>query len=236
VIDTTARIPTGDELRSDGLWAEHLCREPLEHWQVANEAQGIAVDIPLDLYAPEPRGRLVPMALDLDWETDGHPYHYVFTTRYEIPCRVHGEILVGDERIAFDGTGQRDHSWGVRDWWQFGWCWSSGHLDDGLRFHGSDIRIPDQDIGFGYAQGADGMLVGTNAVTATETLGAGDLPTAGRISIGDLALGIEPLAFAPVLLVSSDGSRVSRFPRALCRFTAPDGRTGHGWTEWNQPQ
>jgi hypothetical protein len=38
-----------------------------------------------------------------------------------------------------------------------------------------------------------------------------------------------------VLLGARDG-RVSRFPRALCRFDATDGRSGWGWTEWNQPQ
>ena len=43
----------------------------------------------------------------------------------------------------------------------------------------------------------------------------------------------SPLAFAPVLLT---GPRArSPLPRAMCRFTA-DGRTGFGWTEWNQPQ
>jgi hypothetical protein len=45
---------------------------------------------------------------------------------------------------------------------------------------------------------------------------------------------VEPVAFAPVGLSASDG-RYSRFPRAWCRFTAVDGRTGHGWVEWNLP-
>ena len=30
--------------------------------------------------------------------------------------------------------------------------------------------------------------------------------------------------------------KVDRFPRALCRVTAADGRPGWAWTEWNQPQ
>jgi hypothetical protein len=56
------------------------------------------------------------------------------------------------------------------------------------------------------------------------------------MSIAGLELGMEPLAFAPALLVGPDG-QVGRFPRALCRFTeqSGEGRTGHGWTEWNQP-
>ncbi|WP_440100624.1 DUF7064 domain-containing protein [Streptosporangium sp. H16] len=42
------------------------------------------------------------------------------------------------------------------------------------------------------------------------------------------------LAFAPVAMTSPDGE-VARFPRALCRFEAEDGRSGYGWTEWHQP-
>ena len=45
---------------------------------------------------------------------------------------------------------------------------------------------------------------------------------------------MEPIGWAPVLLTGPEG-QLSRFPRAMCRFTAADGRTGHGWTEWNQP-
>ena len=43
--------------------------------------------------------------------------------------------------------------------------------------------------------------------------------------------------FSPVHLVDEapDGTRHARFPRALCRFETSDGRTGVGWTEWNQP-
>ncbi len=43
-----------------------------------------------------------------------------------------------------------------------------------------------------------------------------------------------PIAFAPVAMTSPDG-RLAHFPRAMCEFTADDGRTGYGWTEWNQP-
>ena len=50
----------------------------------------------------------------------------------------------------------------------------------------------------------------------------------------DLDLEFEPLAFSPVLLEHPDG-RAARFPRAMARVTAADGRTGGGWIEWNQP-
>ena len=50
------------------------------------------------------------------------------------------------------GQGQRDHSWGVRDWWAFGWCWSSVRLQDGTRVHLADIRMPGFPVSFGYMQ------------------------------------------------------------------------------------
>ena len=234
VADYEAPLPKapGLELRSQGLWADHIVETPLEHFTIGNEAHGLGVDDAADLYEIEPRGTQVPIAMDLEWETDGRPFHYVATTRYEIPCRVRGVIDVGRDRIELDGFGQRDHSWGVRDWWQFGWVWTSGRLDDGTRFHGSDIRIPEMDVGFGYVQ-RDGGLGATNDVEATEALGPHDLPTKGDVRIGALDLGIEPVAFAPALLRHE--GQTSRFPRALCRFTAAGGIGGLGWTEWNQP-
>jgi hypothetical protein len=234
VMDYEVPLPKapGLELRTHGLWADNIVETPLEHFTVANEAHGLGVDDPVALYAAVPVGDQVPIAFDLEWETAGTPYHYLATTRYEIPCTVHGTIDVGSERIELVGFGQRDHSWGVRDWWQFGWVWTAGRLDDNTRFHGSDIRIPDIDVGFGYEQ-RDGAIEPTNSVNASEELDPNGFATAGRVAIASLELGIEPIAFAPALLTFE--GKVSHFPRALCRFTTADGRTGLGWTEWNQP-
>jgi hypothetical protein len=235
VMDYETPLPKapGLEVRTHGLWADHIVETPLEHFTVANEAHGLGVDDPASLYESTPRGDQVPLAFDLEWETAGRPYHYIATTRYEIPCTVHGTIDVGRERIELDGFGQRDHSWGVRDWWQFGWVWTAGRLDDDTRFHGSDIRVPNTDIGFGYVQ-RDGRMEPTNNVNAREELGASGFPTSGSAVVGSLAMDLKPIAFAPALL-EHDG-KVSHFPRALCGFTAADGRVGLGWTEWNQPR
>jgi hypothetical protein len=220
VMDYDAPLPKGPglELRTHGLWADHIVETPLEHFTVGNEAHGLAVDEPAALYALVPVGEQMPLAFDLEWETTG---------------TVHGTIDVGREHFELEGFGQRDHSWGVRDWWQFGWMWTSGRLDDDTRFHGSDIRIPDMDIGFGYEQ-HKGDCRTTNRVQSSEELDANGFTIAGHAAIDDLELTIDPIAFAPALLAFEE--RVSRFPRALCAFTAPDGRTGLGWTEWNQPQ
>ncbi len=59
-------------------------------------------------------------------------------------------------------------------------------------------------------------------------------PRRRRVDLGLLDVEVEPVAWSPVLLTAADG-RQSRFPRCLGRFAASDGRTGVGWTEWNQP-
>lgn len=237
VIDHEVPIPKGrsHEIRTEGLWADYTVETPLDHVSVGVEAFAVGVDDPADVYG-DLRGDRVPLGFDLEWETDGDTYAYPGVSRYEIPCRVHGEVLVGAERIEVDGIGQRDHSWGVRDWWSYGWSWTAGALDDGTRFHGVDVALgPTPLYGTGYVQDPGGAMRGIDTVANVADLDGDGLPVAATWTLGDLELRIDPVAFSPVRLDAPDG-RVSRFPRAWCRFTASDGRTGHGWTEWNQPQ
>ncbi len=241
VIDHAVPLPKAPslEIRSEGLWADHTVETPFEHMTLGCEAFAVSVGDPAETYG-ELRGERVPFGLDLEWETDGPgAYPYPGTTRYELPCTVHGEILVGDERIDFTGVGQRDHSWGERDWWRFGWVWTSGALDDGTRFHTARIRIPGlEGYAPGYTLAPGGPLEQIDRSVADEELGEHGFPVTASAGVGPLELAIEPVAFSPVLLVDDgpEGRRVSRFPRALCRFESTDGRRGVGWTEWNQPQ
>jgi hypothetical protein len=193
----------------------------------------------------------IRLGVDLTWTTDGSPYHYDVTTRYEIPCLVTGTVRIDGETLRVEGQGQRDHSWGVRDWWVFGWCWSSARLHDGTRIHLADIRIPGMPVSFGYVQvpGAGSARPATvlpiTALTVAEDEGPHRFPTKARLEIQagaldegspvvELGIDVTPLAFGPVLLRNDDG-RTSRFPRALVDYETGDGRVGHGWMEWNQP-
>ncbi|MBI2704445.1 MAG: hypothetical protein HYX32_04030 [Actinobacteria bacterium] len=236
VIEHAAPLPPSGslELRHDGLWADHTCEEPLDRWSLGLEAFAVSLDDPADTYRGA-FGDRVPLGFDLEWETDGSPFAYpAVLTRYEIPCRVHGEVLVGDERIDFDGVGQRDHSWGVRDWWATGWCWTAFQLDDGSKWHAVTTK-PEQQ-GFGYAQQRDGkpldVFVG---FTVDEELDAEGIPTAAALHLDDTDVVFEPTGWAPVLLVADDG-RTARFPRGMGHFTDADGAAGVGWIEFNQPQ
>ncbi len=258
------------ELRAEGLWADHTCETALEHWSLGNEAFAVGLAQPAEAYG-RMLGDRVPLGLDLEWETDGRPVARAATGEaaagetsgsgaYDVPCRVHGEVLVGTERIDFDGHGQRTHRWGAGDPWARGGCVASGRLDDGTRFRAAidDIDdIEDEDIddpadhggparprhpaepahrATGFVQDASGGLVPVAPARSGERYGAEGLALSSRIELTEgLALAVRPIAFAPVA-VGGDGDPRSRLARALCRFVADDGRTGHGWTGWNQPQ
>jgi Phosphotransferase enzyme family len=236
VIEFEAPLPAGGELAVEAgdLRLALDVEAPLERFRVGLDAVGETHDDAAALLRGE-RGAPTPVSLDLGWETLGEPYAYRITTRYEIPCRVAGRVCVGDDAFEVDGVGQRDHSWGPRDWWSAEWVWSAGHLDDGTRFHGVEFRLPDTPpIGVGYLQPPDGGVVELDRVTASEEVAPDGLIATAQLGLGDgVTLAVSPVAFGPLRLVAPDG-RVSEFPRALCRVQAEDGRTGVAWFEWNR--
>ena len=202
------------------------------------ESFAVEVDDAVEMYQLEPRGNRVPFGFELDFETDRGGYLWPpVTARYEIPCRVTGKLMVADEVIEFDGWGQRDHSWGSpRDWWTNHWCWTAGRLSDGTRFHAAGAFFDESDWGVGYVlEPTAGEFAEFDVIKHAATLGAEGLVETATIGIGALELTVTPLAWSPVLLVHPDG-RQARFPRAMARFDASDGRSGIGWVEWNQPQ
>jgi hypothetical protein len=229
-------IGTGLAIAANGYEVTGSVDDPLKLMAVRGTAPAAAHDEPAAIYRGE-SGSATTVGLDLEWATDGVPYHYELTTRYEVPCLVRGEVTVGGERLRIDGHGQRDHSWGERDWWAFGWCWASARLDDGTRVHFADIRMPGMPIAFGYVQPPGGGVHPVEALTMSEALGEEGLPerAAATVEPGGIELAIHPVAFGPLVLVATDG-RTSRFPRAMARFVTGDGRSGTGWIEWNQPQ
>jgi hypothetical protein len=226
------------EIDAHGTSVACVFEDPLQAMRVVARGPAATYAHPADVYRSAPAVTGQQLDLDLTWRSDGEAYHYVHTTRYELPCRVAGTLTVDGTTYEITGQGQRDHSWAPRDWWTIDWCWFSGRLDDGTRVHGADIRIgPDLRPSFGYVQDGDGVHPVEHDLVVEETLGPEQLPTAATIRCAPvgLDLAVEPVAFGPLLFVDPDG-RVDRFPRAWCRYTAADGRTGEGWIEWNQVQ
>ncbi len=214
VCDHDIELPRGADLevRGQGLWAAVTCETPLDHWSIGLEAFAVAMDDPAEVYRSG-WGDRVGLGFDLEWEAAAGAFAPGAAGYYEQSCRVHGEILVGEESLAFDGVGRRSHRWGVDDWWSAARRQASGTLEDGTAFWARDGELD-------VALGQDG------------------LPFAGTVALATLSLEITPVAHAP-LAVDEPGSappgRRSRLARSLCRYRAADGRTGAGWLECLQP-
>lgn len=229
---TSARAEALDaQISGDGVDAELVADEALRSFTVRGSMSAARHADPADVYA-RAAGEPVSLDLDLTWRTDGVPYHYEVTTRYEIPCAVSGSVTVDGEVLRLDGPGQRDHSWGVRDWWSFGWCWCAGHLEDGTHLHLADIRLDGSRFSAGYVQRDGAVEPVTGAVS--EDVGEHGFPSSATATIGGVTARITPVAFGPLLLDGPDG-QVDRFPRAAATYETADGRRGTGWVEWNQP-
>jgi hypothetical protein len=234
LVDFAAPLPGPDlTVRTEAFVGTQACEAPLERYRVGVRGRGERFADPAAPLRGE-RGEAVDVELDLVWETAGRPFRYRLATRYEIACVVTGELRVGDETFALRGAaGQRDHSWGARDWWSMDWVWSAMHLDDGTQLHGLDLAIPGMGrMGTGYVQppGAElAELAGAPVSPALRPDGLGDR-TVQRF--GELEVAFEPLGHGPLRLEADDG-RVALFPRAWGRVEGADGRHGVGWMEWN---
>jgi hypothetical protein len=236
VADNAVPLPASGSttVQTAGISGTQQITEPLRAAKVTLDATAALLPEPAAAYTDLAAAAPVRLGMDLDWITEGGVYPYKDLPRYEIPCQVTGVIQVGEDEVEVSGWGERDHSWGERDWWQVSWLWSSGRLADGTAFHGMQANI-------GFAIGwpsfempPGGEVSHLTGFCAHTDFGPGDFPRQSRLQLPGTPMTAIPIAFAPIAMTSPDG-RVSRFPRALCEFTADDGRAGYGWTEWNQP-
>jgi hypothetical protein len=219
VRDHDVAAPRGSllEIRADGLWAECVCETPLDHWSLGLEAFGVRLDDPLDAFRGE-LGERLPLGHDLSWEATVDAFEPA-----SAPCdgrgyvqagNVQGEVLLGRDRIAIDGTGHRAHSWGASDWRTGGWRWAGISTDDGGAL--SVTALP-HDRAYGARWPAAGAPVEIADAHATDD----------RLSVDGTSFDIELLGAAPLSFDTDDGDP-GRLWRALYRFRGA-ASSGVGW-------
>jgi hypothetical protein len=118
VRDHEVTLPRGRalEIRADSLWSELVCETPGEHWSIGLEAFGVALDEPEDALHGE-IGERIALGFDFEWETSGDSFSSEFdgVVYDEQPGLVHGEVLLGRDRIPLDTAGRFEHSVGAQD-------------------------------------------------------------------------------------------------------------------------
>jgi len=125
-------------LRHTGAWTDQSARAGLH-------ARGLRYRMvePLSRWNLELAGK---STMELEWTAFTPPFDYrdgggelpanVTTDHFEQAGRVEGTTCFKGRRIAIRGTGQRDKSWGVRDWARVeGWDWISAQFGEDLAFN-----------------------------------------------------------------------------------------------------
>ena len=240
LFDHAAPCPARDaplDVATPRLTMSWRCTEPLSRWHVTAAGTAATVVDPAAVFRGG-SGPDVAVRVDLEWRGAAPVFAYQAMTRYEQVAWVEGEVVIGGERLAVRCPGERDHSWGPRDWWLFPWLWTAGRLDDGTWFHGvrslvDELGSTNFQTGFvldpGLAEHEVSRIAFTPHLDGDALLEQADLDLDGR-----LALHVTAERQAPILLEAPDGRR-SRFTRALSRFETTDGRVGRGWVELNWP-
>lgn len=113
LIDDAIPFPRrGWEIRTSGLWADHNCETPNEHWSYGLEAFALAIDQP-DQLLHSSFGDRVPLGWDLEFESAEAPQS--LTDGYSQQGLVHGILLGPHPPLEVEGPAIRRHWWGRPD-------------------------------------------------------------------------------------------------------------------------
>ncbi|HEX7521331.1 MAG TPA: hypothetical protein VF441_04655 [Acidimicrobiia bacterium] len=233
-----------DALAYDG-WGLQLAWErsdPLRSGRLTANGHGRIV-------TGERAGQVMPFEIDLAYrgvgaahsmgpsDVPGHSAEGYTSNRFEQPVSFDGVMGIGGAQ-PFTGRGERDHSWGPRDW-NIEWVFIVVGHDD-FRLQCADVDLP----GVGRITG--GYILRDRSQSLTEvspelTFGDDDLtnPVSGRLSLtaedGTVLAGtIESVAGVEIDITHCfDPPRGTNYRRTLIRFTPDGGTAALGWLERN---
>ncbi len=189
-------------------------------------------------------------AFDEEIETDPA------SDRYEQATRVEGRVQIDGESFPFSGRGERDHSWGERDWFAMNWLWSSAGFEDGTAFQFTCLtNRTDGFNGFWYP-GHRCYPLETSMVSPTPSFGPSTARdwALGEIEFtlvlrlgwesGEAEVQIRPFVTTPIRwarteagtprLVNDPEETEMIFNRSACKVTRDDGVKGTGFIENGQ--
>lgn len=104
--------PVSWELRTSGLWADHVCETPLDHWSYGLEAFALLIDGPAELLG-RAVGERVALGWELEFEAAARPVAVEGPAAYVQVGVVHGLLLEGRRRTEVELAAERRHWWGA---------------------------------------------------------------------------------------------------------------------------
>ncbi len=196
--------------------------EPLRKWRLVIEGDR-GMDVVFEARTPA-----------FDYHAEGPLAATMTGSHFEQSGRVTGWTHFGDTRHEIDALGQRDKSWGVRDWDRLeGWNWISGQLGPDMSFNAMQTIEQGRtlDNGFVHRDGTNHPIARTQVAY---TWGALEHELAGAeieiVEVGGRThrLRAEPLGAFPILR----GDVWLEETHVAYTLDGPDGpRQGHGVVE-----
>jgi len=174
--DVERRGGDWDDFEVQGL--RYRMIEPLARWQVELDSPGGRASLEFETLAPAFDYADCPVALPRE----------VASRHYEQHCRVRGWIEApGGARHEVTGFGQRDHSWGIRDWSGVqSWRWMQAIFGEDLAFNVfSVVRRSGETVTSGYVHEAGVSSPIVRASVETEYERDGRAQRAVRLRIED---------------------------------------------------
>ena len=100
------------EFRAEGIWAQHVCETPLQHWTIGLEAFGVTLEHLEDAMGDQ-WGVRAGVGLDLEWEYAAEPQRN--NAGFSQSCFVNGEVLLDDMSFEVASKGTRTRLWSATD-------------------------------------------------------------------------------------------------------------------------
>jgi hypothetical protein len=239
-VDMDAPLPASDSLvqsfSTHRFSVEGRCLDPLSQFSLKLNGTGTSYADPSAPLRGEGGSDVPGVSIDLVWTTTGQPYKKRAQTRYEVPCVVDGNITLGGETFQLRAVpGERNHSWGPRNWWVSDWVWSGLHFEDGTHIFTVALNKGAESTGgSGFVQ-KNGKLIEITHVLNNFSWRKDGLPGKLQLQIspGDVVVECEPVTSAGLRLLDPEG-REAHLPRVMCRAVLGDGVKGVGWLDFNR--
>ena len=230
--------PVGEgSLSVKGL--EFIMLEPERQWRLryqgpmarmgAEEVTMVSMDLTFDCLAPTYDYRR-------SVGTEGERIaRQVASEHLEQFGQVSGTIDIDGQRTTVDGLGERDHSWGVRDWnAPKMWFWITAQFDKGTALNVTKLFTEDGEVSAGFVH-LDGRTVPLAHADIVTSLDARGWPSSLEMALTDSEGGthmvtVEVMRSVQVPFVGRDGKSSSLMHETLARYVWR-GRTGYGIAE-----
>lgn len=221
MIADKAKFPAGDwdDLEVEGLRFRVI--EPLKRCAVDLDAPAGKASLEFEALAPAFDYADCPVEVPAE----------VASRHYEQHCRVTGWIEGQGQRHEITGFGQRDHSWGLRDWAGVRtWRWLQAIFGENLAFNVFCIETHDgETMTSGYVHEDGKSLPVAEASIDTDYDGDGRVQKAVSVHVKDTG-GVERTIAAERFAMIPLPMESTQVNEGLFRWEL-DGRTGFGMYE-----